>query len=251
MDGDWAAAAKHCYGLESLDEMQTKLTPAIIAGFTAQGLSLYQGITLASIVEKETAAPEERPMVASVYYNRLAKNIALDADPSIIYAELLNGSYSGALHHEDLAFNSPYNTYKYPGLPPGPIANPGKSALEAAMHPAETEYYYFVGDGSGHHRFAQSLEELVDGAGDGPEARGLREDQRVADLKHGEGKSEKTTGNEVGSDERQCDPPQNLQAGRAIDQRAFLQLIGDRLEIADQEPSAERHQERRIHQDQR
>jgi len=116
-------------------------------------------VTMASIVEKETAAPEERPMVASVYYNRLAKNIALDADPSVIYAELLNGSYSGALHHEDLAFNSPYNTYKYPGLPPGPIANPGKTALEAAMHPAETEYYYFVGDGTGHHRFAQSLEE--------------------------------------------------------------------------------------------
>src|SRR5205085_8367474 len=92
-------------------------------------------VTMASIVEKETAAPEERPMVASVYYNRLAKNIALDADPSVIYAELLNGSYSGALHHDDLAFNSPYNTYKYPGLPPGPIANPGKSALEAAMHP--------------------------------------------------------------------------------------------------------------------
>ncbi len=116
-------------------------------------------VTMASIVEKETAAPEERPMVAGVYYNRLAKNIALDADPSVIYAELLNGSYSGALHHEDLAFNSPYNTYKYPGLPPGPIANPGKSALEAAMHPSASEYYYFVGDGNGHHRFAQSLEE--------------------------------------------------------------------------------------------
>lgn len=116
-------------------------------------------VTIASIVEKETAAPEERPMVASVYYNRLAKNIALDADPSVIYAELLSGSYSGALHHEDLSFNSPYNTYRYPGLPPGPIANPGKSALEAAMHPASSEYFYFVGDGNGHHRFAQSLEE--------------------------------------------------------------------------------------------
>ena len=116
-------------------------------------------VTMASIVEKETAAPEERPMVASVYYNRLAKNVALDADPSVIYAELLNGSYSGSLHHDDLAFNSPYNTYKYPGLPPGPIASPGKSALEAAMHPTETDYFYFVGDGNGHHRFAASLEE--------------------------------------------------------------------------------------------
>ena len=80
---------------------------------------------MASIVEKETAVAEERPLVASVYYNRLQKRIALDADPSIIYAELLAGSYTGALHHDDMQFNSPYNTYKFVGLPPGPIANPG------------------------------------------------------------------------------------------------------------------------------
>src|SRR5208282_1309024 len=92
-------------------------------------------VTMASIVEKETAAPEERPLVASVYYNRLAQNMALDADPSVIYAELLEGTYQGSLHHADLAVNSPYNTYRFPGLPPGPIANPGKSALEAALHP--------------------------------------------------------------------------------------------------------------------
>jgi UPF0755 protein len=118
-----------------------------------------QTVIMASIVEKETAVPEERPMVASVYYNRLTRRMALDADPSVIYAELLADTYRGALHHDDLATKSPYNTYRYPGLPPGPIANPGRSSLEAAMHPAISDYLYFVSDGNGHHRFARSLDE--------------------------------------------------------------------------------------------
>ncbi|HWZ82925.1 MAG TPA: endolytic transglycosylase MltG [Terriglobales bacterium] len=116
-------------------------------------------VTMAAIIEKETASPDERPMVASVYYNRLVHRIALDADPSVIYAHLLAGDYSGSLHHADLAVDSPYNTYRFPGLPPGPIANPGKGALAAAMHPAETQYFYFVSDGNGHHRFAHDLTE--------------------------------------------------------------------------------------------
>jgi UPF0755 protein len=120
---------------------------------------LHTTVTMASIVEKETAVPEERPMVAGVYYNRLEKHIALDADPSIIYAELLAGTYQGALHHADMQFKSPYNTYRNAGLPPGPIANPGRSALEAAMHPAQTDFYYFVADAQGHHRFARTMEE--------------------------------------------------------------------------------------------
>ncbi len=120
---------------------------------------LHEVVIMASIIEKETAVPEERPLVASVYYNRLSKNIALDADPSIIYAELLAGTYTGALHHDDMRFDSPYNTYRHTGLPPGPIGNPGKSALEAAMHPAQTDYYYFVADAAGHHRFAHTMEE--------------------------------------------------------------------------------------------
>ena len=123
------------------------------------GRGLHNFVTMASIVEKETAVAEERPLVASVYYNRLAKNIALDADPSVIYAELLAGTYQGALHHADMQFHSRYNTYKYPGLPPGPIGNPGKSALEAALHPAASDYYYFVADAQGHHRFARTIEE--------------------------------------------------------------------------------------------
>jgi UPF0755 protein len=116
-------------------------------------------VTMASIVEKETAAPEERPRVASVYYNRLALRMALDADPSVIYAELLSGTYQGALHHADMAVNSPYNSYRFPGLPPGPIGNPGRSALEAALHPENTNFLYFVADGTGHHRFAHTIEE--------------------------------------------------------------------------------------------
>jgi UPF0755 protein len=116
-------------------------------------------VTMASIVEKETAVAEERPLVAGVYYHRLASRIALDADPSVIYAELLKGTYQGALHHGDMGVNSPYNTYRFPGLPPGPIGNPGRSALQAALHPDTTNYLYFVSDGNGHHRFARSLEE--------------------------------------------------------------------------------------------
>jgi UPF0755 protein len=130
---------------------------------TAQQIGLNSDVikvvTMASIVEKETAAPEERARVASVYYNRLAQKMALDADPSVIYAELLAGTYEGSLHHADLAVKSPYNTYRYAGLPPGPIGNPGKSALEAALHPESTKFFYFVSDGNGRHRFARSLEE--------------------------------------------------------------------------------------------
>ncbi|PYV70249.1 MAG: endolytic transglycosylase MltG [Acidobacteria bacterium] len=116
-------------------------------------------VTLASIIEKETGVPEERPEVASVYVNRLTKHIALQADPSVIYAELLQGTYGGALHHDDMRFNSLYNTYVHAGLPPGPIANPGKSSLQATMHPATTSFYYFVSDGNGHHRFSSTFEE--------------------------------------------------------------------------------------------
>ena len=126
---------------------------------SGQGMDVQKTVTMASIIEKETAVPEERAVVASVYYNRLAHKIALQADPSVIYAEMLNGNYSGALHHDDMGFQSAYNTYAHPGLPPGPIGNPGRTSLEAAMHPAQTDYFYFVSDGNGHHRFSRSLEE--------------------------------------------------------------------------------------------
>jgi len=120
---------------------------------------VHRIVTMASIVEKETAAPEERPLVASVYYNRLAKGMLLAADPTVIYAALREGRYRGAIYQSDLEFDSSYNTYQHPGLPPGPIANPGVASLEAALHPAQTDFLYFVSDNNGHHRFARTPEE--------------------------------------------------------------------------------------------
>ncbi len=150
----------HQIGLIQVPPSEAAGSASVSPGTSSSiGTDLERTVIMASIVEKETAVGEERPLVASVYYNRLEKKIALDADPSIIYAELLEGSYSGALHHNDMHFNSRYNTYKYAGLPPGPIGNPGKSALEAAMHPAQSDYYYFVADAAGHHRFARTIEE--------------------------------------------------------------------------------------------
>ena len=146
---------------QSVHDMVTAMVKHFRQVATEIGLSsdVPRVVTMASIVEKETAVPDERSLVASVYYNRLTKRMALDADPSVIYAELLSNTYQGALHHDDLSVKSPYNTYRYPGMPPGPIANPGRSSLEAAMHPAVSDYLYFVSDGNGHHRFARSLEE--------------------------------------------------------------------------------------------
>jgi peptidoglycan lytic transglycosylase G len=146
-------------------ETPTDMLAIMVHRFRAQARAMgltgntHQVVTMASIVEKETAVAEERPVVASVYYNRLDQHVALDADPSVIYAELLAGKYSGALHHDDMQFDSAYNTYRHIGLPPGPIANPGLASLRAAMHPANSPYLYFVSAGDGHHRFAATLEE--------------------------------------------------------------------------------------------
>jgi peptidoglycan lytic transglycosylase G len=120
---------------------------------------IHRIVTMASIVEKETGDPAERPLVASVYYNRLDRNMLLGADPTVIYAALLAGRYRGTIYQSDLQFDSPYNTYKFPGLPPGPIANPGAASLQAAMHPSESEFLYFVSDNAGHHRFSRTAGE--------------------------------------------------------------------------------------------
>jgi UPF0755 protein len=125
-----------------------------------QGRSdIHRVVTMASIVEKETAVPDERPLVAGVYYNRLERNMLLGADPTVIYAALLAGRYRGTIYQSDLQYDSPYNTYKFPGLPPGPIANPGAASLEAALHPRESDFLYFVSDNNGHHRFSRSAAE--------------------------------------------------------------------------------------------
>ncbi|GAC1655901.1 MAG: endolytic transglycosylase MltG [Acidobacteriaceae bacterium] len=128
-------------------------------GILDKGAQVPELVTMASFVEKETAVPEERPLVAGVFYNRLRDHIALATDPSVIYASLLAGTWKGTIHQSELHSDSEYNTYTHPGLPPGPICNPGISALQAAMQPAQTDYLYFVAGPNGHHRFARTLEE--------------------------------------------------------------------------------------------
>jgi UPF0755 protein len=113
-------------------------------------------VTMASIVEKETGAPEERPEVASVFYNRLSRHMVLATDPTVIYAALLNNRYRGTIYRSDLQYDSPYNTYRNQGLPPGPICNPGLASLQAALHPASTDYLFFVSDNRGHHNFSRT-----------------------------------------------------------------------------------------------
>jgi len=116
-------------------------------------------VTLASLVEKEVSQDGERPLVAGVFVNRLAKGIPLATDPSVIYAAQLEGRYRGAIYASDLQSPSLYNTYRHAGLPPGPIANPGVAALKAALTPARTDFLYFVADAAGHSRFSATLQE--------------------------------------------------------------------------------------------
>lgn len=116
-------------------------------------------VTLASLVERETPKREERPMVASVFDNRLQKRMRLQCDPTVIYGLERMGQYKGSLSGKDLTFDSPYNTYEHYGLPPGPIGNPGEASLRAALHPAETSFLYFVANTQGGHFFSSTLAE--------------------------------------------------------------------------------------------
>jgi UPF0755 protein len=135
------------------------LTPELVERATARGLSVRELVTLASLVEKETAKPEERPVVAAVYANRLKIGMGMQCDPTVIYALERAGRYTGNLTREDLKFDSPYNTYRYAGLPPGPIASPGRASLEAAANPSDVPYIYFVSRNDGSHVFSTTLEE--------------------------------------------------------------------------------------------
>ena len=120
---------------------------------------VHQTVTLASLIEKEAAVPADRPLIASVFHNRLKIGMKLDCDPTTVYAALLEGRYRGTIHQSDLTSPNRYNTYQHPGLPPGPIANPGTASLRAALEPAETDYLYFVArpDGSGRHQFSRDI----------------------------------------------------------------------------------------------
>lgn len=125
----------------------------------ARGLSTREVVTLASLIEKETSRPEERPLVSAVYHNRLRIGMGMQCDPTVIYALQRAGLWRGNLTRENLQFDSPYNTYRYRGLPPGPIAAPGRASLEAAVAPAAVSYIYFVSRNDGSHVFASSLDE--------------------------------------------------------------------------------------------
>lgn len=127
--------------------------------YITTGLDLHRTVTLASIVETEARLPQERPLVASVYLNRLRKPMLLGADPTVIYAMKLAGRWNGNIRKDDLQIDSKYNTYRFPGLPPGPVASPGMASLRAAAAPAATPFLYFVARHDGSHAFARTLEE--------------------------------------------------------------------------------------------
>ena len=148
-----------------LQQFSANLTPELRDGFAANGLTVYQAVTLASIIEREAVVDDELPTIASVFYNRLAIGMLLQTDPTVQYAIGYNEAqgtwWTNPLSAADLQVNSVYNTYLYPGLPPGPIANPGMAALLAVAFPAETTYYYFQAqcDGSGLHNFVETFEQ--------------------------------------------------------------------------------------------
>ena len=137
-------------------------TPELRARASAQDRTLRDAVTLASIVQKETSLAREAPVIAGVYGNRLRRGMRLQADPTVEYALKRDGKWSGTLYRSDYGYESPYNTYLYGGLPPGPINNPGLAALKAAVTPARTEFLYFVADNSGGHRFSRTFEEHLD-----------------------------------------------------------------------------------------
>lgn len=142
-----------------VNRFQKAVTPELRQDAAERGLSIRQLVTLASLVEKETAKAEERPIVSGVYTNRLKIGMGLQCDPTVIYALMLAGRYDGNIRKGDLQIDSPYNTYRYAGLPPGPIAAPGEASLHAAANPADVPYLYFVSRNDGSHVFSTTLDE--------------------------------------------------------------------------------------------
>jgi peptidoglycan lytic transglycosylase G len=146
-----------------IERMVTRFKKAFTAELrenaAASGRTIRELVTLASLVEKETGKEEERPIVAGVYANRLRIQMPLQCDPTVIYALMRAGRYDGNIRRDDLQIDSPYNTYRYPGLPPGPIAAPGEASLRAAAAPASVPYLYFVSRNDGSHVFSTTLDE--------------------------------------------------------------------------------------------
>ena len=152
--------------LMMIDALSTRFTPQLRAEAQAEGLTVHQVLTLASIVEREAVLPEERPIIASVYLNRIAQDMPLQADPTVQYALTQRpgsvqefGYWKRSLSLDDLQYASTYNTYVQPGLPPGPIANPGIDSILAVIRPAKTNYLYFVAKGDGGHAFSETFDE--------------------------------------------------------------------------------------------
>jgi UPF0755 protein len=141
---------------EMTQRFERAWTPEYASKLTALGISRHQAVTMASIVEKEAKLPEERAVIAAVYYNRLRDQMPLQADPTVQYAL---GHHVERVLYRDLTVESPYNTYLHPGLPPGPIASPGGASLLAAVSPAKVPYLYFVAAPDGHHEFRTTLAE--------------------------------------------------------------------------------------------
>lgn len=142
--------------LETVKRFEREWKPEWNRNLVTLGLNRNKAVTLASIVEKEARRPEERPVIAAVYLNRLNAGMLLQADPTVQYAL---GRHTPRVFFKDLEVDSPYNTYKYPGLPPGPIASPGGASLAAALNPANVDYLYFVAAADGHHEFRKTLSE--------------------------------------------------------------------------------------------
>ena len=140
-------------------QFRRSLSDRVQAEAARQDRSVRDVVTLASLIQKETGSADEHQLVSAVYNNRLRIGMALQCDPTVIYALQLDGLYDGNLTRENLRHDSPYNTYRYPGLPPGPIAAPGLAALEAAVAPADVQYLYFVSRNDGSHEFANTLRE--------------------------------------------------------------------------------------------
>lgn len=144
-----------------VNEFRRHFTPPMRERAARLGLTPREAVTLASIVEKETSLVTEAPIVAGVYLNRLRRGMRLQADPTVAYALKRDGKWRGIVRRSDYEYESPYNTYLQPGLPPGPICNPGLPALRAAVNPAGTDFLYFVADSSGGHTFSRTFEEHV------------------------------------------------------------------------------------------
>jgi len=142
-----------------VDQFRATFSGAWTARTESLRMSIRQVVTLASLIEKESSVVEEKKLVSAVFHNRLRIGMKLDCDPTIIYALKLKGLFNGNLTRKDMSLDSPYNTYRYPGLPPGPICNPGRAALEAALYPSEGAYLYFVSRNDGSHYFSRTFAE--------------------------------------------------------------------------------------------